>query len=373
MRNRGLRHFIPGIVLGAWLGMFASGIQAQTTLLLEDYPDNYVVVEGDTLWDIASNFLEDPWRWPEIWEQNQQVENPDLIYPGDVLVLQFVDGDPRIIVQRAAAAAADSDRPTSRLSPRIRESALPSSSIPEIVVADIANSLTENRIVSPELYEDAPYILANSAVNLIMGAGDEIYARGAWPDSANSFQIYRQGNTYRDPDTGESLGVELENKGTATVIAEAGEGVRRLEIRSSSKEILVGDRLLVREASPLDPVLYPQAPEDEVAGYILALPTNETMGSMLDTLVIGLGSRDNLRIGDVLSIRQQGTVVDDEVGAERQDWKGRLRSGFFGNNVQLPDKEVGTLLVYRTFEKLSYGMILEMSEPIMVGDIVASP
>ncbi|HAJ77425.1 MAG TPA: peptidoglycan-binding protein [Gammaproteobacteria bacterium] len=271
-----------------------SGVQAQVSLLHSEYPESYTVMEGDTLWNIASQFLREPDRWPEIWRPDPYLDNSDLIYPGDILRVGFVGGAPRILVQRG-------DRDVERIGPEIRAEELVSA-IPAIPLESIENSFTRNRIITRELYNAAAYIVENLGANLIIGTGDEVYARGTWPIGTSSFEIYRAGRGFMDESGEELIGLEAEYLGFATIADEDGPELRRLAINNSSKEIRVGARLLIREESRIGATIFPTEPVSDIAGEVIAFLGGEALASQLDTVVIDLGLQDNLAVGDILSV-----------------------------------------------------------------------
>lgn len=365
MKEMGVRQFLAALALSVFAVIPFGSLYSQGSLLLNEYPDSYTVAEGDTLWNIASQFLQDPERWPDIWQPDEYLDNPDLIYPGDVLRIGFVGGSPRILVQRG-------DRTEVRLGPQIRSEIL-TSAIPAIPLEAIESNFTKNRVVDQGLYDAAPYIVANLGNSLTIGTGDEIYARGNWPIGTSSFEIYRAGRIYMDDTGDQQLGLEIEFLGLATISANEGPDLRRMLINNSSMEIKVGDRLLIREESTINATIFPTEPASHVEGRIIAFMGDESMASQLDSVVIDLGRRDNLAIGDILSIQQAGARMIDEVERQRMTFRERLRATFRGERLQLPDKDIGTLLVYKTFEQLSYAVILSSTEPARVGNLVASP
>jgi hypothetical protein len=330
-------------------GMSFSSAQAQTLALAPGSPDTYVVEEGDTLWDIASVFLQEPWRWPEIWQGNPEVQDPDLIYPGDILQLVATADGPRIVMERAG-------RQVVRLSPTVRESPL-LNPIPTIPRQALQGFLVENRIVDKQAFESAPYILSSATGNLIMGAGHEVFARGAWSGAETGFDVFRLGAAYRDED-GELLGQEAIKLGELTVISDEGDGLRRALIVQSDEELKAGDRLLEREDERLELNYFPRTPELALEGSIVGLLNNESQAAQYESVVINLGISDDLDEGNVLSIMRRGNVVDDVVA---------------GTSVSLPATEIGLLLVYKTFERMSYAVILSLTEPSAAGDFVRTP
>ncbi|MCG8413326.1 MAG: LysM peptidoglycan-binding domain-containing protein [Pseudomonadales bacterium] len=365
MKTR-FRQFVLSLSLVLIGGLCSTAALAQGGLLKLDRPESYTVSESDTLWNIASQFLQDPERWPEVWQPDPYLDNSDFIYPGDTLKLSYVDGSPRILVQRG-------DRTVEELGPVMREEAL-SSSIPAIPLESIENSFTRNRIVSEELLESAAYIVDNVADNLAIATGDEVYARGNWPTGTTSFEVYRPLREHLDDEDDDIvLGVELEYMGFASITDIESPDVRRLLINNSYKEIRVGDRLLVREESTIGATIFPTEPVENLDGSIVAFLGNETMASQLDTIVIDLGLSDNLAVGDVLAISKVGSEMVDEIERERMSFRERMRAIFRGDRLALPGNETGTVLVYRTFEDMSYAVILNSLEPIELTDRVVNP
>ena len=387
MKKVGAKQFLTLISLCAGILLGAAPVYGQDRLLHDEYPDSYTVVKGDTLWDIAGQFLQDPRRWEEVWQQNPQVDNPDLIYPGDILRIGLVEGNPRILVQRGDRLVQRGDTVVQRgdrlvqrgdrlevrrLSPEIRVLPLVSA-IPTIPLEDIENSFTRNRIVDPAMIEAAPHIVANLDNNLVIGTGDEVYARGLWPDGTGSFEVYRAGRVYFDHSGTEQLGQELEYLGFATIVEDAGPGLKRMLINNSSREIQVGDRLLVREESSIGSTIFPSEPEAPVSGMIIGFLGASSLASQLDTVVIDLGSNDQLEVGNILSIKLPGPQIVDVVERGQLSFRQRISAMFNQEQLQLPGKDIGTLLVYKTFEQLSYALILSSLEPAQLYNQVVNP
>jgi hypothetical protein len=322
---------------------------AQTLSLQPGTPSSYVVTEGDTLWDVAAVFLQEPWRWPEIWQANPAIENPDLIYPGDILRLEYVDGDPRIVLER-------SNRAVVRLSPQVREVPLPSP-IPVIPRQALNAFLITNRMVDRQEYETAAYILSSTTGNLLMGAGHEIYVRGQWPGTASAYDVFRLGSAYLDPVTREPLGQEAINIGAINILSDEGGGIKKALITGSKEELKAGDRLLPKATGALAANFLPTPPEVDVSGVIIGLMNNESQAAQYEAVVFNLGTRDGLKSGDLLSIYRSGRLLRDPVT---------------GESVSLPEAEIGLLLTYQAFEKLSYGVILSLTQPSLVGDTLRS-
>ena len=351
------------LVIGCWLPI--SSAQTQTSLLRFDFPDSYTVQEDDTLWNIANQFLQDPERWPEVWQPDPYLDNADLIYPGDILSINFVRGTPRIAIKRGA-------REVAALTPQVREEPL-QSSIPAIPLESIENSFTRNRIVSQELYDSAPYIVQNIGDNLAIATGDEVYARGEWPAGTTTFEVYRPSRNYYSDNGKEVLGIEVEYLGFATISQAAEDGVRRLLINSSSKEIRQGDRLLTREVQRIGATIFPTEPETDIEGRIISMLNTDAMASQLDTVVVNLGESDQLRVGDILAVRQENSRVVDDVERERMSFGRRMQAIFRRERLSLPGNDIGTLLVYKVFDQFSYAVVLSSLEPIELSNRVTNP
>lgn len=343
--------FLLAIVSGT--AVWQPQAKAQNIRLAEDHPDVYVVVPGDTLWDIAGRFLEQPWQWPEVWELNPGIENPHLIYPGDRLRLEYVDGQPRIVRDRDREG-----RPTVRLSPQMR-SLSREDAIETIPRAVIDNFLIDNIIMPLDAYEAAPYIVSGTEDSLILGAGDEVFARGDWPAGVNSWDIYRSGTVWYHPESGELLGNELRRLGEARIVArEGGDDIRRVHIRRSREELKPGDRLMIRQTAALDTHFFPRAPATAIQGSIISLLGEDSLASQYDSVLIDTGAEAGLRNGDLLDVYLGDRRVPDPVSGEQ---------------LSLPRQQAARLMIYRTFDRLSYGIILSSTRPVSTGYEVRSP
>jgi hypothetical protein len=351
------------ILLSSVLFPITSSVGQVTSLFVENYPQSYIVQEDDTIGDIASQFLVDPDNWDDVWSPAPGNED-EAIDPGDIIRVDFINGSPKLISQRG-------DVVVERLSPEMREIAL-LGSIPEIPLDLISSSFTTNRIVPEEMYLNAPYIVSPTGSNLVIGSNDEVFARGNWGGEGEFFEIYRQINNFNDPESNDPLGVELETVGYANIISNEGDEVKRLLISGSKREIKIGDRLLIREESRLDPTIYPTEPTNNIQARILAMTNTERMASQLDTILIDAGGREGLVIGNILSIEQPGPLVVDTTNREQKNLAARFSSVLTNEKIEMPSQEIGTLLIYRVFDRMSYGVILSSTEPSRIGDVVSS-
>lgn len=313
----------------------------------DDIPDTYTVVKGDTLWDISAHFLAQPWLWPEIWQVNPQIANPHLIYPGDVISLIYIDGKPRLVLNRSRDV---------KLNPQIREAAN-REAIPSLPLDMINSFLSRNRVVEPGVLESAPYILSGEEKHLLTGEGSTFYARGDFSEAANAYGVYRNSGTFVDPKTNEILGIRAQDIGGANLIS-LDNDIATLKATRSIEELRINDRLLEHEERKIDATFYPSSPPENTEGAIMSVEGSLSTGAMLDVVSINLGERDDVKIGNMFAIFKAGAVVKDRVQ---------------GGNVTLPPEKAGLLMVFRTFEKMSFALILTSDRPVSIKDIVRNP
>ena len=336
------------ILLGILFTCVSFAALADVVKLKDNHPNSYVVKKGDTLWDISTMFLHDPWLWPDIWHINPQIANPHLIYPGDKLTLVMVDGQIKLTVD---------ERGPVKLLPEMRTEPI-DAAIPPIPLEKISAFLSKSRILDSEKeLEQAPYVLAGENRRIITGAGDTVYARGKFDKEETIFGIYRQGDAYQDPETKEILGIQARDIATVRMTS-LNSDIATLIINRSAEEIRINDRLLRSENTNLASSFVPKAPNEKVKGQIIAVDGAVRNAGNMSVVVINRGTREGLEAGDVLDIAKKGEVVRDRVKKE---------------TVQLPDHKVGLLIVFRAFEKLSLGLVLRTNVALTVGDTVKSP
>ncbi|MDB9949335.1 LysM peptidoglycan-binding domain-containing protein [Porticoccaceae bacterium] len=287
-----------------------------SALINEDVPDSYTVVPGDTLWDISALFLKDPWMWPEIWHANQQIDNPHLIYPGDVISLVYINGVPQLKIVRSREV---------KLSPEIR-SLDHGDAISALPLNVISTFLSKTRVTDNATLNGAPYVLG-----------------GAEP--------------YLDPQTGELLGIRAIDIGAARIKA-LEKDVATLNVSRAEGEIRIKDRLLVAEERTLASTFYPRAPETAISGLVMNVEEGVRNAGALDLVAINRGNRDGLQSGDTLAIFKRGELVKDRVASER---------------VRLPDERIGLLMVFDTYEKMSFALVMEADRQIDLGDLLRNP
>lgn len=348
--------------------------------LAPDAPDSHTVKRGDTLWGISSLFLRSPWRWPELWGMNMDaIKNPHLIYPGQKLVLDKSSG--RAILRSAGAQGEPAAMTTVRLSPRTRVSGL-SDAIQTLDTRFIEPFLAEPLIVEAGELAKAPRIVATTSNNVMLTRGDRAYVRG--PSDAlvlddqpkvKNFRIFRDSTPLKDPATGEVLGYEAQFVGKADLVrgessqntVSAGGKVSNvvvpatIDITVAKQEMRVGDRLLPEPERQLFSYL-PHAPAGKVDGRIVSIYGSDVVANAAQNqiVVISRGQRDGIESGHVMAVLQDGPVLIDKTDPTRAPMK-------------LPDERNGLLMVFKTFEKLSYALILNAKDAVRVGDRLAAP
>ena len=320
-------------------------------------PEQYIVKKGDTLWDIAGKFLSKPWYWPEIWHSNPDIKNPHLIYPGDVITLYYVDGQPRLGINIANTAAPSR---SGKLSPSIHSYPLTEHDV-GVPIRAIRPFLIRPQIIAEEQLKQAPHILDSEEHRLIYGSGDRLYVRNLTEaEPGAQYSVFRPGQPLVDPDTKELLGFQAIYASDAEVVRAGSPAT--IQLHHSVREVLRGDRLL-----PLDPgargmYFTPKSAPANTRGKIISLFDAISQVAQYQIAVVNLGSREGLETGQVLSVKQKGRTILDAYHQEKQD-----------KNITLPMEETGLMMIFRSFEKVSYGLIMESRKPIRIGDTVTNP
>jgi len=369
------------VTIGAVLALFAfaAPVFADTVALTPDHPDRYVVQKGDTLWDISKRFLKDPWRWASVWTINEQVKNPHLIYPGDVILLTYVDGKPQLSVAReekVAPAPAGVEELTAtpttaieepagetptgmnvvKLRPRAHAESI-ASAIPTISPEAIVPFLTEPLAVGRAELARAGYVTIGLDDRLALGDGSQFYARGLNKnDNSEYYQIFRQGAALKHPDTGEILAYEAQFLGDAKVL-EPGDPAK-LMVTRVKQEIVPTDRLLKTPDKAALPYYFPRAPEKNVDGRILAAVNGLREFGPNTIVAISLGKREGMEEGHVLRIMRHAGLSKDPVTKRM---------------YKLPDEETGLLMIFRVFDKVSYALIMNATQPVHIHDALRTP
>jgi LysM repeat protein len=329
---------------------------AEAPVINQGAPLSYTVKRGDTLWDISAMYLRDPWLWPEIWHVNPKVQNPHLIYPGDVLTLAYdANGRPQVMVTQGSAL---------RVSPLIRSQPL-EGPIATIPFDAIAAFLGKPSIISKEDLKNAPRVAALRDGHLVAGAGNDVYVKGLQDLGPGRYSMVRVGEPLKDPESGKALGYM--GTYTGAVRVDSVDKVTRAAITDSARESTAGDLLFAVDNQTVSRDIVPRAPPAGVSGQIMAVVDGVSMIGQYQVVAVNRGSKDGLETGHVLAIDQKGEVLTDR-SCQRS-----MLSWCIGKKLSLPDERAGTLLVFRTYENMSYGLVVNTTVPVRVADRVRTP
>lgn len=337
--------------------------------LASNVPDQYVVKTGDTLWDISKVFLREPWYWPEIWYVNPQVANPHLIYPGDVLKLVYVDGQPRLTVAERGGESVESGRGGKRLSPEVRREPL-SQAITAIPYDIVASFMGRPTLLSKDQVKNAPYVVAMRDSHMIGAIGNEVYARGigeAAPETR--YSVVHVEDELRDPENNSLLGYSGMYVGSGPVATQGDPA--KLLMTDSTREVLQGDKLFP-ESVDVNVDFVPHAPSGDIDASIIAVRSHTVMGQY-QVVALNRGAGAGLEPGHILAVFQSGGVVRDTFAEGGLAARRTRRSTNFGNNVQLPEERAGVIMVFKAFDNLSYALVMETTHEIRQGDRAKNP
>lgn len=344
-----MQKFIIALILFLSL-LSVTCVKADNSLLRDDTPDRHVVVPGDTLWGIASRFLKDPWRWPEIWGFNrEQIKNPHKIYPGDIIILERT-----VYGSRLRLADDNGATKTVKLSPRIRSEQSSLGAIPSIPAAAIEPFLSQPLVIEKNELDTAPYIVSSSEGRYVLSAGNKAYVSGLPEDQGMTWQVFRPGKALKDPDDKDRIiGYEALYLGNAKVDAFA--KISTLTISRASEEMLKGDRLKPAPDNVFNNYA-PHAPDFQISGRIISVYGGITEIGHGNIVTLNKGKQDGLEMGHVLAIyrRSQAKLLD-------------------GKTVQLPDERTGLVFVFRVFDHVAYALVVQSTSPIKVLDAVKTP
>ena len=362
-------------------------LAAEAPAIKEGAPDRYVVQKGDTLWNISGRYLKEPWRWPELWKMNQeQLKNPHLIFPGDAIVLDRSGGEAKLQLVQLE---------TTRLEPKVRSEPSIRNAVASIAPAVIEPFLSKPLVVSADELDRAARIVAASDSRVTLGAGDRAFVQGITKDKGDQWQIFRRGDPLIDPDTNEILGYEAKYLGEA-VVRQHGE-VATIDIVRSTQEVHRDDRLLpLGKQAPIFAYV-PHSPRVPVKGRIISAYGSLQEAGPMSIVALSKGSKDGLQVGTVLAIERSQTT--SRYSQRTEPLFGR--SGITGNDTprvyypeplpprekilargeavtrsdiaKLPDERYGLVMVFRTFDRASFALVMEASRPVAVTDFVTNP
>jgi hypothetical protein len=367
-----------GISLGVTLPLTATAQEASgrsmSVPIAADAPERYVVKKGDTLWDISAMYLKDPWYWPEIWYVNPNIANPHLIYPGDVLYFSYVDGKPRVSLERAGAT---------RLSPEVRTSPL-SGAIRAIPYDVLMKFVERPSLLQRDEIKNTPYVVGMRNRHMVGSTENEVYGRGLGnPAVGTRYSIINVGQELRDPDDGALLGFMGHFAGTAEAFQNFGavepgarslsdarrkEDLTHLRVLETGREILPGDRLFPAQTEIGEDFVISAPDKQDLVGQIIAIVDGVYVAGKYQVLAINRGSRDGLKPGNALGVFYRGEEVRDRF--QGRDWT-RFTASY--DRVRLPDERSASILLFRVYDRMSYGLVVESSQVIRLGDFVAHP
>lgn len=316
-------------------------------LLKKDYPERYIIKKGDTLWDISAKYLHDPWRWKEIWQVNEYIKNPDLIYPDDVLILSFVNGKPVLRLLK---------RETVFLRPSVRVEDI-TKAIPPISPRALNPFFIKPLVTTKAEIESSAYIVEGSNNRLLGGKNVEMYARGLKETTERKYQIFRAGRVFLHPETGEELGLEALDIGTAKLVRPG--DTARIKVLSSREEVQVLDRLRPDNSNGSLPFFFPDShPDVTIKGYIFQSELSTPEFGRLNIVALTLGEREGVEPGQVFRVISAEKMKIDPITQKK---------------YTIPSEQIGLVMVIRTFEKVSYAIITNSIRQISTADNVVHP
>lgn len=372
-----MKYSIAALILsvGAHFSAFADVLKVKP-----DAPQQYVVKRGDTLWDISTLYLNTPWRWPELWQWNPQIDDPDLIYPGDVLSLEYdSEGRPRLMIRKGVK----------KLSPTSRIVVQKNSAIPTLPLAMIEPFLRYDQAITADQLDGSPIVLGSSRNVLVNTQGHLLYIKGNLNPSA-SYGIYRQGKPYTDPVTGRTLAYESRYIGSARVLTsgDIAQGVpAKVTVETVRQEIKTSDVLLpIAQGQTYSAQFNMSRPEHDIEAVIVSSDNQMRAFGPMTIVVLNKGREDNLREGHILDISKQSpTVIEGKNGPRYVEDANRLEkfiTGFreifgTGNDEDsvvwtMPKEKIGELMVFKVYDNISYAMVMRAQAPVRIGDTITS-
>lgn len=352
----------------------ADSDRSMSVPIAADAPERYVVKRGDTLWDISAMYLEDPWYWPEIWYVNPSIANPHLIYPGDVLYFSYVDGKPRVSLERTD---------TVRLSPEVRSSPLDGAirAIPYDVLMNFAGRPS---LLEKDQVKQAPYVVGMRDRHIVGTELNEVYGRGlVKPAPGSRYSIINVGEELRDPDDGDLLGYMGHFAGVGEVLANTGavvpgkesifdmkreEELAHLRLSEVSREVMQGDKLFPAAVEVGEDFVISLPKDEQVLGQVVAIVDGVHVGGKYQVVAINRGKKHGLQPGNALGVFHRGEQIRDRY--DRTNW-----SAWTANydKVRLPDERSATIMVFKVYGRMSYGLVMESSQVVRRGDFIAHP
>lgn len=352
-------------VAALFTGLLAAApAQAAKCEFRANAPDQHKVVKGDTLWDISGTFLEHPWCWPQVWGMNkEEIKNPHWIYPGQIIYFDRVNG--RLSLNKPGSDGGYGPNGTNRLQPQLRTEGLGKDAIASISSNVIDPFLSQPLIIEGKELDTAPRIVAASDGHVYLGKDDKVYVRGNL-NGVSSFQVFRPGAPLKDPVTKKVIAYEAVYLGSVKVNTEAkpGSDVHTMIVSSAKQEMGVGDRLMPAPPTAIRNYV-PHQPDQPVEARVVSSYSGVNFAGQNEVVSINRGSLDGIDVGTVLQLYTLGQTVPDTT----------VKTGAMGRSpmIKLPDEQNGTLFIFRVFNHISYGLIMQVTEPVQVGDVAKSP
>lgn len=355
MVKRTLKAVVAGLILAS-SGVALAGNPPPT--IKADAPNRYTVKKGDTLWDISGKYLEAPHRWREIWATNKQIKNPHLIYPNDILILCIIKGKTLVGVDTGEGCAGVEKQMDA--APAQVAVTSTQNSINTIPLSAIRHWLNRVIVVTPKDFEGTPYVLASKTGSVVTAMGDVIYAKGVPLIVGQRYGIYREGEPYIDPRTGRSAGLEVVQVASGVATKTSASGVSSIQILENfGSEVHEGDRVFVEVDSQIPPIFYPAPAEVNRGGTITRVMGSIASAAKNSVVAINLGAADGAQPGHILDVYKKGKLVRDVYDHDKA--------------VRLPSELSGQLMVFKTFENISYAYVLSADLPLNVGDQLLAP
>ncbi|MBA2076073.1 LysM peptidoglycan-binding domain-containing protein [Aeromonas veronii] len=356
--------YLKQTILACLLVTVSQAAVADQLRLKAGYPESYVVQKGDTLWDISGKYLSEPWLWPRLWNINPQIANPHWIYPGDVLHLSWVNGEPRL------GKAMQGGKQVIRLGPKTRyeNKANP---IPTLPISEIGPFLqTDHILADSQQQKTLPYLLGSDQKHIGMLEGDTLYVQGSLTPG-QVYGIYHPGVVYKDRETGELLGQEAIFAGVVRAVARLDGDRTEVTLTHNQREVLQGDKVMPLPAQENMPAVFtPKAAPAITPGYIIDLPNKTRGGGKFDVVLINRGGRDQLVAGDVLDVRRPGAALVTKNGdVQYKELSSVFNRMFYSNNKKapLPSEAIARVMLFKVYDKVSYGLIMQSNDMVSAG------
>ncbi len=322
--------------------------------LVDNPPDRHVVVKGDTLWDISGKFLKQPWRWPEIWQMNKdQIKNPHLIYPGDVVMLDMSSGSPRLKLGKRVGGTSGG---TGKLQPSVY-SAPVQQGIPSIPAGAIEPFISQPLVIEDSELNTGVKIVAMQEDRMLVGTGDTFYASGI-PDAAvTKWHVFRKGKPLKDPETGKVIAYEAFFLGNARLVKPGEPAMLRVSL--SKEEIARGDRL-APAPEPQIISYVPHRPEQDISARVIGIYGGLREGGASSVIALNVGKNNGMEIGHVVALYRKRVSLDVDIDGRR-------------TATPVPEERYGLAFVFRVFNGVSYALVVESSKAVISGDSVRNP